>query len=152
MFHLSILRRKVRTYEIPLTPNDHDLAELVRIHSEPSVSKYISISENYFEYVIDAKDVVYYKIVADGKTVGGIHCEQSGDLVYLSICIDAEHRRLGIAENALRQLFVKLRTNMNTVEISINDTIFPSIQLFKKLCFIEIGKEDELITYRMSFT
>ena len=137
---------------IPLTPNDHDLAELVGIHNEPSISRYISISENYFEYVIDAKDVVYHKIVADGKTVGGIHCEQSGNIVYLSICIDSEHRRLGIAENALRQLFVKLRTNMATVEICIDDTNYPSIQLFKKLCFIEIGKEDELITYRLSLT
>lgn len=136
----------------PLTPNDHDLAELVRIHSEPSISRYISISENYFEYVIDAKDVVYYKIIADGKIVGGIHCEQSGDLLYLSICIDVEHRRLGIAENALSQLLVKLRTNTDTVEISIDDTNYPSIQLFKKLGFIEIGKEDELITYRLSFT
>lgn len=136
---------------IPLTPCDHDLAELVRIHNEPSVSKYISISDHYFEYVVDAKDVVYYKIIADGIIVGGVHCEQSGDLVYLSICIDAEHRRRGIAENALRQLFTKLRTYTNTVEISIEDTNDPSIQLFKKLCFIEVGREDELITYRLSF-
>lgn len=137
---------------IPLTPNDCDLTELVRIYSEPSIQKSISISENYFEYVTNTKDVAYYKIIAFSKAVGGIHCERSDSTLYLSICIDENHRRLGIAENALRQLFAEVREYTNTLEVSIDDSNDPSIQLFKKLGFREIGKEDELISYRLVLT
>ena len=80
---------------MPLLPFDRDLTELIRIHSEPSAAKYISISDDYFTYVVNTKDVVYYKILVDDKAVGGIHCEHSGSTLYLSICVDEEHRRLG---------------------------------------------------------
>ncbi|MBQ9553364.1 MAG: GNAT family N-acetyltransferase [Clostridia bacterium] len=136
----------------PLSSGDRDIPKLIEIHRDSAVAKYISLSENYFEYVTGTKGVVYYKIIEDGETVGGIHGEFSGDTLYLSICVAADHRRRGIAETALRQLFTLAVDQVNTVEVSIDETNAPSIRLFQKMGFVPIGKEDELLLYRLTFS
>ena len=57
---------------VPLTISDRDLASISRIHSQPSVEKYIKVSENYFDYVTNSEGVIYYKVIADGIVTGGI--------------------------------------------------------------------------------
>lgn len=137
---------------IPLKLCDGDLAELVRIHNEPSVSSYISISWNYFEYVTETKGVTYFKIMVDGIAAGGIHCERSGSTMYLSICVDEDHRRLGIAEKALQQLFADTKKNTKSVEINVNDTNYPSVRLFTKLGFVQTGEKDGSTQFRLPLT
>ncbi len=136
----------------PLSSGDRDLTKLIEIHRDPAAAKYISLSENYFDYVTSTKGVVYYKIIGDGEAVGGIHGEFGGDTLYLSICVAADHRRRGIAETALRQLFALAADHANTVEVSIDETNAPSIRLFQKMGFVPIGKEGGLILYRLTFS
>ncbi len=137
---------------VPLSPHDHDLPKLIEIHRDPAAAKYISLSENYFDYVTSTKGVVYYKIIGDGEAVGGIHGEFGGDTLYLSVCVAADHRRRGIAETALRQLFALAADHVKTVEVSVDETNASSRRLFQKMGFDQIGKEDGLIRYRLSFT
>ena len=140
----------MKTSLIILAPHDCDLSELARIHNSASVKKYISISDNYFDYVTNSKGVTYYKIITDNKLIGGIHCEVDKEIMYLSICVDEPYRRLGIAETALRQLFANLTDDITNVEVSIDKTNNPSLHLFQKLGFVPISEEDDLIIYRLS--
>lgn len=120
------------------------------MHNTPSIAKYISISDNYFDYVTGSEGVAYYKIVADGELTGGIHCEFNGGIMYLSICVKEEYQRHGIAEAALRKLFFTLPNEVHMIEVSIDETNIKSQLLFQKLGFTKYSKDDELITYRMS--
>ena len=130
-----------------LLPADPDIAKLAKIHLQPSVSRFISVAENYFSYVTGTEGVKYYKIIADGVLVGGIHCETDGEVLYPAICIDENYRRRGIAEAALKQLFHIFLDQIKKIEVSIEETNKPSVSLFEKAGFVRTGQEDELITY-----
>ena len=126
---------------------DSDLDELIRIHQEPSVYRYISISDNYFNYVTETEGVCYYKIMTDGILAGGIHSEIHGKTMYLSICVDEKYRRLGIAEKSLKKLHSIIPRTVKTIEVSIEETNIPSVRLFRKLGFQYSERDHELITY-----
>lgn len=133
---------------IRLLPGDGGIPALARMYRTPSVKKYISIADNYFDYVTGTAGVVYHKICADGVLTGGLHCETDGRTMYLDICIMDEYRRRGIAEAALRAWLCTLPDDVDTVEVSIDESNTPSLNLFRKLGFVPSGREDELITYR----
>lgn len=133
---------------IPLNPKDRDIINLMLIHNSPSVAKYISVSDRYFDYVTSTDGVVYYKVLCDNILAGGLHCEHSDGIMFISICIDEKYRRHGIAEAALNQLFLMQTDDVNVIEVSIDETNLPSLFLFKKLGFSQIGKENELIKLR----
>ena len=133
---------------VPLKPGDPDLDELIRIHQEPSVSRFISISDNYFNYVTETEDVCYYKIITNERLAGGLHSEIHSETVYLSICVDEKYRRLGIAEKSLKIFFSIMPSYIKTIEASIEETNIPSVLLFQKLGFQVSEQDNELITYR----
>ena len=133
---------------VPLKPGDPDLDELLRIHQEPSVSRFISISDNYFNYVTETEDVCYYKIITNERLAGGLHSEIHSETVYLSICVDEKYRRLGIAEKSLKIFFSIMPSYIKTIEASIEETNIPSVLLFQKLGFQVSEQDNELITYR----
>jgi len=59
-----------------LKVNDkNDIARLEKIHKMPSISRYVAISDNYFDYVTNTKGVTYIKIFYNQLLVGGIHIE-----------------------------------------------------------------------------
>ena len=105
-----------------LVKGDPDIAELMRIEQEPSVSRYCHSSDNFFDYVTETEGVYYYKIMADGVPVGGIHSEINGDITMLP-------------------------SGVNTIEACIEEANIPSQQLFRKLGFKAVGQEEELITF-----
>lgn len=133
---------------IRLLPGDGDIPALARMYGTPSVKKYISIADNYFDYVTGTAGVVYDKIIADGVLTGGLHCETDGRTMYLDICIMEEYRRRGIAEAAMRAWLRTLPDEVDTVEVSIDERNTPSMNLFRKLGFVPSGREDELVICR----
>ena len=133
---------------VPLKSDDSDLDALIGIHQEPSVSRFISISDNYFNYVTETEGVCYYKIITDGILTGGIHSEINDKTMYLSICIDEKYRRLGIAEKALKKIISVMPCDVETIEANIEETNTPSTALFQKLGFQVSSQDDELVTYR----
>ena len=132
---------------VRLKHGDSDLDELIRIHQESSVSRFLSTSDNYFKYVTGTEGVDYYKIIVDGILVGGIHSEIDSNTVSLSICVDEKYRCLGIAEKSLQKFFSLLPSAVKTIEVYIEETNIPSILLFQKLGFQTSEKEQELIKY-----
>lgn len=138
----------MKTELIPMLPGDGDIPALARMYGTPSVKKYISIADNYFDYVTGTTGVVYDKIIADGVLTGGLHCEADGRTMYLDICIMEEYRRRGIAEAAMRAWLRTLPDEVDTVEVSIDERNTPSMNLFRKLGFVPSGREDELVICR----
>ena len=136
---------------VPLKQVDPDLDELNRIHQEPSVSRFVSISDKYFSYITETASVCYYKIITNGILLGGIHREIHSKTMYLSICVDEKNRRLGIAEKSLKKIISIIPSAVKTIEVSIEETNKPSIRLFQKLGFQIAEQDNELITYRKSF-
>ena len=130
-----------------LVKGDPDIAELMRIEQEPSVSRYCHSSDNFFDYVTETEGVYYYKIMADGVPVGGIHSEINGDIMYLAVYVSEKYRRTGIAEESLKKYFSMLPSGVNTIEACIEEANIPSQQLFRKLGFKAVGQEEELITF-----
>ncbi len=117
------------------------------MHDEPTVSKYISVSDDYFDYVTSAEGVVYFKIKLHDEFVGGIHSEIAGTVLYLSICIQPQYRRRGFAASALKKFIANVPQTVEKIQISIDETNFPSTRLFESLGFSKIGREGELIDY-----
>ena len=130
-----------------LYSGDKDIEELYTIHHQPSVARFVGISDNYFNYVTETEGVAYYKIIADSVLAGGIHCEVDGERMHLAICVDDKYRRHGIAEAALKQLFYILPDHVKVIEANVEETNLPSQALFEKIGFVRTNKEDELITY-----
>ena len=135
---------------IPLTKNDPELEEMRRIHTKPSVSETVPISDSYFGYVTSARGVVYYKVRAGNTLIGGIHSETIGTTLWLSIFIDEPYRQCGYGEQALKTLFSSLPHAVKTIESRIQETNTASIHLFEKLGFLRVNHADSHYTYRLS--
>ena len=144
------MKKNMNIELIPLHSKDKDIKDLMRIHASQSVAKYISISDNYFDYVTNTDKVVYYKILLNSVLVGGIHCEYINRTLFISICIDEQYRRNGIAEAALNKLLLEKTNDVDIIEVSIDETNLSSLSLFQKLGFSQMDKEDELIILRKS--
>ena len=80
-----------------LERNDSDISVLRKLHNDPSVNKWLSIGDNYFEYCTSTQNVQYIKILLSGAIIGGIHLERDNDILYLSIFIASEYRQKGYA-------------------------------------------------------
>ncbi len=132
---------------IPLARNDPDTDTVKRMHSEPTVAKYISISDDYFEYVTGSDNVTYYKIKTCGELIGGIHSEIVDTVMYLSICIQPQYREKGFAASALKKFISLIPHTVERIQVSIDETNIPSMRLFESLGFSKAGQEEELIDY-----
>lgn len=132
---------------VPLEKNDPEIGLVRKMHDEPTVSKYISISDQYFDYVTGTENVVYLKIESHDELIGGIHSETAGTVLYLSICIREQYRKKGFATAALRRFISLVPDPVERIQVSIEETNVPSIRLFEGLGFSETAREEELIDY-----
>ncbi len=132
---------------VPLVQNDLELSIVKKMHDEPTVSKYISISDNFFDYVTTAKNVAYFKIKFHNECVGGIHSEIEGIVLYLSICIQPQYRKKGIATSALKKFISLIPHAVQKIQVSVDETNVPSIRLFESLGFSKVGQNEELVDY-----
>ncbi len=131
----------------PLDKNDIDMVNIKAMHSEPTILKYISISEMYFDYVTNTENVVYYKIFINSKLIGGIHSEILNDIMNISICILPEYRKQKFASLAIEKLIASVKNSISKIQVSIDETNVASIKLFEHLGFKKDKQEDELIDY-----
>lgn len=130
-----------------LERNDSDIAILRELHNEPSVKKYLSIGDNYFEYCTSTQNVQYIKILLSGVIIGGIHLETDNDILYLSIFIATEYRQKGYARECIGYIIDKFTEGINFIKVSIEEENVPSIKLFESLGFTYADQEEELKNY-----
>ena len=136
------------TYEQLLNENDIAISQLKTVYKLPEVSRYLSISDNYFCYVANTSNVYFYKVYNKGQLIGTIHLENHDNLLHMDILIFPEYQRKGFATEVIKDIqndFFKL--NYNKIEISIDEANSASIKLFENAGFVRTSRDDELINF-----
>ena len=82
-------------YDKIININDEYIPLIKEIHDKPEVSKYINISDNYFNYVTTTEKVYFYKVFNKDVIIGTIHLEIYSEKLYMDILVFPEFQRLG---------------------------------------------------------
>ena len=136
------------TYKRILSPRDADICRLLQVYKSPSVSKFLSIGDDYFNYVTSTENVFFYKIYKAENLIGAIHLEKHGDLLYMSILVFPEFQRTGIATKVIEDIKNDIfELNYKRIDVSIDESNLTSIRLFEKAGFSFVSKEDELMNF-----
>ena len=136
------------TYTRVLSEDDADISQLTKTYTQPNISQFISISDNYFSYVINTPNVHFYKVYENEKLIGAIHLEKNEKLLYMDILIFPEFQRMGFATRVIKDIQNDIfGFNYDRIEISIDESNIASIKLFENAGFSFVSKEDELLNY-----
>ena len=73
-----------------LSEDDVDIPQLSKMYQLPSITQFLSISDNYFHYVTNTESVYFYKVYENQKLIGAIHLEKNENLLYMNILIFPE--------------------------------------------------------------
>lgn len=136
------------TYKQLINENDIDISKLKTIYQLPEVSRYLSISDNYFCYVVGTSGVYFYKVYIDDKLIGTIHLEKQENLLFMDILVFPRFQRKGFATRIIKDIQKDIfKLNYEKIQISIDETNIASLQLFSNAGFTQISKDDELINF-----
>lgn len=131
-----------------LSEDDVDILKLLQIYQTPSISQFLSISDNYFHYVTSTENVYFYKVYGIEQLIGSIHLEKQGNSLYMDILIFPEFQRMGFATKIIKDIQDDIfKLNYKRIEISIDEKNIASIKLFENAGFSFVSKKDELINY-----
>lgn len=137
-------------YEKLTDINDSEIEILKKLHGLECIKKFISISDNYFDYVITNNNVYYFKIKQNNILIGALHIEKNNMTIFLSIWIKPEMQHLGLATKVITDFINgKFNLDFNKIIVSIEKENFKSINLFKKLGFKEVNRNEELIDFEL---
>lgn len=136
-------------YELLNNKQDVDLEELKLVHQLESIKKYISIGDNFFDYVITNKNTFLYKVKLENELIGELYLEKDDLTLYLSILVKPEKQHLGIASKVLFDVINnKFNIDFNKILVSIDKDNVNSINLFKKMKFVQEKEiDDDLIEF-----
>lgn len=136
------------TYARILSENDVDIPCLKEIYQLPGVSRFLSISDKYFHYVVSTENVFFYKVYEAKKLIGAIHLEKHGNLLYMDILIFPEFQRMGFATRVMKDVQNDIfDLSYDRIEISIDESNIASIKLFENAGFSFVSREDELLNF-----
>lgn len=141
------------TYSRILSEDDSDISHLLEIYQQPAISRFLSISNNYFHYVTNTENVYFYKVYSSEKLIGTIHLEKCEDLLYMDILIFPEYQRMGFATSVVADVKNDaFGLKFKRIEIAIDESNAASIKLFERAGFSFVSKEDELLNYVYAHT
>lgn len=136
------------TYSRILSEDDSDISHLLDIYQHPAISRFLSISNNYFHYVTNTENVYFYKVYASEKLIGTIHLEKCEDLLYMDILIFPEYQRMGFATSVVADVKNDaFGLKFKRIEIAIDESNAASIKLFERAGFSFVSREDELLNF-----
>ena len=136
------------TYKRLLSKDDADISRILNVYRLPSVSKFVSISDNYFHYVTNTENVYFYKIYKKEKLFGTIHLEKNMDLLYMDIVIFPKFQKMGLGTKVIRDIQQDIfNIHYNKIVVSIDESNIASIRLFEKSGFLMESQEDELLNF-----
>lgn len=136
------------TYKRLLFEDDTDIPQLITIHQVPEISRYLSISDNYFSYVTNTENVYFYKVYEDGELIGSTHIEKQGTTLFMDILVFPEFQRTGLGTKIVKDIQNDIfGLNYERIEISIDERNTASLKLFENAGFIRVSKENELINF-----
>lgn len=131
-----------------LSEEDSAIPQLLQIYRMPDISRYLSISDHYFHYVANTKNVYYYKVYETGNLIGTIHLEKQDTVLFMDILVFPEFQNLGLGTEIIKDIKNDIfNLNYDTIEISIDERNTASIKLFENSGFTFVSKECELMNY-----
>lgn len=134
-------------YQLIENKDDNDLNKLLNYHNLPEIKKFISLSEGFFDYVINNENVFYYKVMIDNELVGGLQIEKDNSVIYLALWVKPEKQHRGIATCLLEDVLKEKLVKFNKIIISIDKDNLSSLALFKKSGFRQTAEENELLYF-----
>ena len=136
------------TYKRMVNQEDTDIFLINEMHSKPEIKKYISISDNYFNYVTTTENVFFYKVYKDRNLVGTIHLEKNDNILYMDILIFPEFQKAGLGTKVISDIKNDIfNLNIKKIEVSIAESNIPSLKLFEKSGFKFISQDNGLKNY-----
>lgn len=136
------------TYIRILSEEDADIPGLLRIYHQPRIARFISIGDNYFQYVTGTENVYFYKVYDSENLIGAIHLEKCKDTLYMDILIFPEFQKKGFATRVIRDIQNDIfALGYKRIEISIDESNIASIKLFENAGFVFVTRDDELLSY-----
>lgn len=131
-----------------ISENDADVSHLLKIYQLPSISQFISISDNYFHYVTNTENVYFFKVYEAENLIGAIHLEKCENSLYMDILVFSEYQRMGFATRIIEDIKNDIfKLDYKRIEISIDDKNTASIRLFENAGFTFVSQVDELLNY-----
>lgn len=125
---------------------DKDIPCLVYVHNLPEISRFISISENFWNYVTSTENVFYYKVYDGSELAGSLQLELSGDTLYMSILVFPEHQKKGIGTAVVKDVQNDVfGLGFKRIEVSVDVSNHASLKLFEKYGFEETSRDGELL-------
>ena len=136
------------TYKRLLSKDDVDISQILNVYRLPVVSKFVSVSDNYFHYVTSTENVYFYKMYKQEKLFGTIHLEKNIDLLYMDIVIFPEFQKMGLGTKVIRDIQQDIfNIHYDKIVVSIDESNIASIRLFEKSGFLMESQEDELLNF-----
>ena len=136
------------TYKRMVNQEDKDIFLINEMHSKPEIKKYISISDNYFNYVTTTENVFFYKVYKDRNLVGTIHLEKNDNILYMDILIFPEFQKAGLGTKVISDIKNDIfNLNIKKIEVSIAESNIPSLKLFEKSGFKFVSQDNGLKNY-----
>ena len=127
---------------------DSDIPVLNQIYLLPEISKFISISDNYWNYITTEEKVSYYKIYSENTLVGTVHTEFDRNTLYLSVLVFPEHQNKGYGTAAIKDIKSGvLPCTFDRIEVSVATDNTASIRLFEKCGFVCVSQKEDLLNY-----
>ncbi len=135
-------------YEKITWEKDRDIPLIEKMYLIPKISRYLSISDNFFSYVTTTPDVYFYKAYLNNKLIGVTHIEKQGELLYMSILVFPEFQRMGLGTKIIKDIQADIfNLGYERIQVSIAESNIPSVRLFEKAGFVRMSKEDDLINF-----
>ena len=131
-----------------LKKDDKDIKLLKQYLLVDEIRKYISLSDNYFEYSYNNDFVYDYKIYLDNVLIGDLTVEEDKDVLYLSIWILPKYWHHGYAKSSVEWIISKYKnTKFTKIKVGIDEKNIASKKLFKNLGFIYVNSDEEIENY-----
>jgi len=122
--------------------------DIMKIHTDKSIAKYINISSDYIKYVTKSNHVKYYGLYMNGILVGGLQVDFFDNQINIAIMIMQNFKKKGIATLVLNDLKNNtLNLRYRKINASIDSNNIESILLFGHNEFTLVDSKDNLNIY-----
>ena len=110
--------------------------------------EYLSISDNYFHYATNNKNVHFYKVYKNDELIGTTHLEQQENVLFMDVLVFPKFQRAGLGTSIVKDIQDDIfELGYKSIEISIDEENIGSLRLFEKAGFAFVSKEAELLNF-----
>ena len=135
-------------YSRLLSENDADVSRLTQVLQLPEISRYLYISDRYFDYVTNTANVYFYKVYENNELIGAVHLEKPENVLYMDILIFPEYQGKGYATKVIKDIQSDIfNLDYERIEVSIAESNAASLKLFTSAGFKFVSKDDGLLDF-----